>query len=288
MGILRTCAFVSLTLVTLLGAACGGSDDKPVDAMIIIPIDAAPDAPPDAFEPTFDLSCLGNPAPTTAAATVTLAGVAVEVAVTTGGMPQIQASHGATIDVCEGTCAGGTGNFLLDTQTTAATGCPATGCPFTTDALSTGGTPLDVYLRVTKSTNRTTYLYPPSPLTANFANVPALTFTNTAIAFLGAVGIMQDAAKGNLILAITDCSNMPITDTDRIALTIKQNGTAVAGTTELNAAMFSGMLAGTYLVFNVPPGVIEIGATYKGMTLRAHNVTVVAGATTASTVRPGF
>jgi hypothetical protein len=280
MGIVRTCALISLSAL----AACGGSDATPDAAIIIIP-DAPPDAaPPDAFEPTFDLACIGNAAPTTATANVTLSGVGVEVAIA-GTSPTIQASHAATIDICEAACAGAD---KLDTQVTAATGCPTTGCPFTSAALPTGGTPFDVYLRVTKTGNRTTYVYPASPLTADFANIPALTFTDGVIAALGVAGITQEAGKGNLILGITDCANLPITDTANLELTIKQGGTAVAGTTELSLAMFSPMLAGTFAVFNVPPGVTEIGATYKGMTLRAHDVTVVAGATTASVVRPGY
>ncbi len=280
MGTFRAIATVSILAL----AACGGGGDSNPDAPVIVIPDAAIDSPPDAFEPTFDLSCRGNAAPTTADANLVISGVGLEVVIN-GTMPSLAASHNATIDTCKNNCTGGD---KLDTKTTAASGCPSTGCPFTTGSLATGGTPFDVYLKVTKTGNRPTLLYPPSPLTTGFANVPAITFTNNAVAALALAGITQDPAKGNLVLAVADCTNMPITNTDDIVLEIKQGGVAVAGTTEINASMFSPMLAGTYLVFNVPPGVTSIGATYKGMALRAHDVSVVAATTTATAVRPGY
>lgn len=284
MGTFRAIATISLLASILASAACGGGSDAKPDAPVIIIPDAAIDAPPDAFEPQFDLSCRNNAAPTTADTNIVISGAALEVVIA-GTMPSVAPSHNATIDTCKNNCAGGD---KLDTKTTAASGCPSTGCPFTTGSLATNSQPFDIYLKVTKTNNRPTLLYPPAPLTTGFANVPAITFTNSAISALALAGINQEAGKGNLVLAIADCMNMPITNTNDIVLQIKQGGVAVAGTTEINASMFSPMLAGSYLVFNVPPGVTSIGATYKGMALRAHDVNVVAATTTATAVRPGY
>lgn len=290
MRAIRTCSFSALVAV----AACGGSSNKDVDAMVMIVPDAPPDAPPDAFEPTFDFSCAGDPQGT-AAANVTLAGFAAELTVGLGG-PELAPAHDATVDVCAAVSATCMGNDQLDTLTTPASGCPATGCPFTTDMLATGGSPLDVYVKVTKGTNYPTYIYPSSPVIADVTNVPGVMFSQFIVANLGQIGITQEAGKGILLVALTDCMNMPITDSSNITLSIKQNGTAVQGTTEFDAGQIDPMLAGTYIVFNVPAGaddqnpsvVTEVSATYKTMNLRAHDVRVFRDSTTATQLRPGF
>jgi len=280
MRTLRACALVS----SIALAACGSDSATTPDAPVIIIPDASIDAPPDAFEPTFDFSCAGNAAPTTAPANITVGGAAVEVALS-GTNPTVQASHGATIDFCTGDC---TGMAKLDTQTTAMTGCPTTGCPFTSAALATGGVPLDGYIKVTKTGNRTSFIYPAQPMNADTGMVPALTFTNALFAGLAVIGITQEATKGNLLVAFVDCANAPISDTANIALSIKQGGQAVQGTQVLELSSFSAQLAGTYAIFNVPVGVTEVGATYKGTALRAREVGVFMGASTATIVRPGF
>lgn len=281
MRTLHTCALVS----TFALAACGGGDSATPDAPVIIIPDAAIDAAPDAFEPTFDFSCAGNAAPTTAPANITISGTASEVALS-GTMPSIQAAHEATLTACKGDCMGPN---ALDTQTTPAMNCPTTGCAFTTDPLATGDVPLDGYVRATKTGNRTSYVYPPAPLAADLAGAPVLMFTNTAFSgLLLFAQISQDAMKGNMVLALVDCANMPITDTANITLALKQGGQPVQGTTELNVSSLAPQLAGTYAIFNVPAGDIEVGATWKGMPLRAHTVGSFAGASTLTILRPGF
>lgn len=285
---------IRLALFAALVAACGGSDGKKdIDAMIIIP-DAPPDASPDAFEPTFDLSCVGNAQPA-AAANVTLSGAALEVVIN-GVQPDLQPAHNATIDICPAASITCGMNDRLDQQTTPAMGCPATGCAFTSASLATGGSPLDVYAKVSKTGNKTTYIYPSAPVVANVMNVPGVMFTPGVFLALGALGINQDMAKGVMLVAVTDCANMPITDTVNLALAIKQNGAAVQGTTVLDASMLDPSLAGTFAIFNVPAGpdvdnpsaVTEVGGTYKTTALRAHNVRVFRDSTTATQLRPGF
>jgi len=282
------------TCLLALVAACGGGDSKDVDAMVMIIPDAPPDAPPDAFEPTFDFSCVGN-TQGAAAANVTLSGAALEVVVV-NLQPDIAPAHNATVDICPATSIACPMQDKLDTLTTPMTGCPATGCAFTTDPLATGGSPLDLYAKVSKTGDRTTYIYPSAPVVANVMNVPGVMFTPGVIAALGVVGITQADGKSIMLVAVTDCANMPITDTANLNITIKQGGTAVAGTTVLDASMLDPMLAGTFAIFNVPAGadvqnpsaVTEVGGTYKTNTLRAHDVRVFRDATTATQLRPGF
>ena len=290
MRAIRTCVFA------MLFAACGGGgESKKPDALIIIP-DAAPDAPPDAFEPVFDFTCMGNAEPTTAAANVTVSGFASEVVVS-GMQPTIQAAHSAAISICNASSTTCTGQDELDTLTTPDSGCPQMGCPFTSDPLATGGTPLDLYVRVSKSTNWTSYIYPASPVTANAANVPAAMFSQGVITGLALAGIVtQDETKGILLVALTDCANAPITDTENITLSVKQNGMDVQDTDLLDLGMYAPELAGSFAVFNVPAGpsdmdpavATEVGATYKGTAMRAHVVNVYRNSTTATQLRPGF
>lgn len=274
MGTIRSSLY-SVLLASVV--ACGGSKDKP-DALIVIP-DAPPDAQPDAMPdaPGYDLSCIGNSVGNTAA-TVTVAGTVTELSIM-GTSPQIAPLPDATLNACKGNCAGAN---KLDTQTSDASG------NFMTAALTTGGAPLDGYIRMTHTGDRTVMAYPPSPLTQNLDSVPVLTFTDGALQALVALGICpQTGTNGMAALLVTDCMNARISDTANVALSIKQGGTEVTGTTVLDAGQLSSMGAGLFLVCNVPPGVTTVNATYSGMTFLAHDVTFTAGTTTETQIRPG-
>jgi hypothetical protein len=57
----------------------------------------------------------------------------------------------------------------------------------------------------------------------------------------------------------------------------------------IDLGAISGMGGGLYMVCNVPANpTTTVGATYSGMMLRAHDVKVVAGATSATQLRPGY
>lgn len=277
MGNLR--AFLSVALPAVAVAACGGNDAKP-DAQIVIMADAAIDvpaidAPPDA--PSYDFSCSTLPAPTTATANVVLSGGGQEVVIN-GGTPSIQAAVGVTVKVCKGDC---TAANLLDTKTTAAGG------TYTTASLATGGVPLDAYLDGTKTGNHRTLVFPPSPVIADTPNVPVLMFSNAAFGLIGQVaGTQPIATKGSFALAIVDCANTPVVVP--LTLSIKQGGTAVAGSTTFDLGALAAQAAGTYLVLNVPPGDTEVNATVNGQTFRAHVIKSIADATTETIIRPGF
>lgn len=278
MSQLRSVLFVAaLPLV-----ACGGGGDSQPDAHVVIVPDAAPDAVPDAAPdaaPMYDFSCEGNSAPTATAATVTISGTAQGVTIA-GTSPSVDPLPGATIDFCKMDC---TNASKLGTTTSAADG-TFSSLPLPTAANNLNGG----YVRTAKDTYRTSNVYPANPIQQDVANVPAVTFSNSAFAtlaqFFGPSG-GQDAAKGDLGLIVTDCSDMPIAGA---TLTLKQMGADVAGTTVFDLSSLSPQAAGTFIVFNVPPGGTEVGATFGPHTLRAHTVRVVAGQTTATIIRPGF
>ncbi|HEY5945350.1 MAG TPA: hypothetical protein VIV40_07660, partial [Kofleriaceae bacterium] len=173
MGNMRACYAVALIAL----AACG-SDSKAVDASIQIkdstPIDSKVfnDAPP----PNYDLTCLNNPAPTTATDPITIAGNTVELSQSSGAIP------GVTVDV-----------FKTGTATALATVTSDTAGAFATGNIATATTPIDGYVRAVApldGTNmpvyRTTYMYPPSVVATSLTDVPVLMLSVATFAQLGA------------------------------------------------------------------------------------------------------
>jgi hypothetical protein len=285
------------TVLLALVAACGSSSSKDIDAMVMVIPDAPPDAPPDAAEPVFDFSCMGN-SQGTVSANVELSGFVAEVIVN-GTTPDVAPAYEAVVEACKATSDTCMNADLLDTKTmpTQAMGCGAMGCAYTSSMLATGGTALDLYLKVSKGTNRPTYVFPPSPVTKNVSMIPGVMFTPGVLAALQLIGVDQDPDKAMMLVRVTDCSDAAITDTDNLSLSIKQGGQVVAGTTELSAGLLDPALAGTFIIFNVPvggttpnfvPAVTEVGGMYKTKALRAHEVKAFPKGTTGTQLRPGF
>lgn len=256
-------------------AACGG------DKKVVIADAPGPDSPPDAPPPDMppdafvaDTSCKNNPAPTTATDPITLSGTAQGLTLA-GAQPQVNPINGATVDTCRDNCAG---NARLDRQTTAADG------SFTTGNIATGGVPLDGYVRVAADTFRTTNVFPPAPLTDTVANFPMVSFSDSAFTLIaGAFGVTQSADNGAMLVFVSDCGENPVPGA---VLSVKQNNVDV-GTVKDFAALVP-QAVGTFMVYNVPPGITEINATSNGTAFRAHEIRSFAGQTSASQVRPGF
>jgi hypothetical protein len=245
-----------------------------------------PDAPPDARPidappaPTYDLACLGQPFPTTAPATITAAGTVREL--TMQGLAAIDAATVATFQV--GTTA------AVDSVTSAADG------SFTTGSLATGGVPFDGYLHGSKddamSPFRDTFVFPPAPLAADAPIVPVIMLRDSifdAIAMFAAGVSQNDADNGALMLLVTDCASMPMAGATP---TVTQGGASVG--TVYALANLNPMAVGTYFVYNVPAGDVEVSARYMNMTFPAHRViafknggAIANGATTLTIVRPG-
>ena len=270
--------------VLIASGACGSSNptttvDAPKAAIDAAhsTIDAAVVPHDDASTATYDFSCMGNAAPTTASATVTISGSVEEVSSSFA----VTAPSGAALKACKNGAANCSGNNLVGSATSANDG------SFSIGPMTTGSAPLDAYFEMTKSGDVTVYAFPASPLVMNYTGVPVLTLNNSTLSEIAGV-VGQDDGNAILGIAVTDCQNKAITDTANVVLTVKQNGTAVTGTTVENASMFSPSDAGSYLVFNVPPGNTDIGATYNGQALRTHTVAAVANAMTQTQLRPGF
>ena len=273
-------ANVRPNLVLVLAAACGSNNGgKPVDAQIVIPdvgIDAKVwmDAPP----PMYDFSCFGMNPGTTAPATIAISGTTDELTMS-GATPL----GGVAVTAHSTTVLGAT----MSDMTTGA---------YTLN-VATGGMALAGYLEgdkvsATGTQYRTSFVYPPFPLTMDTMNIPLIMLSTTTFnTVAGIAGQTQnDTANGAFFVAVTDCANMPI---NGATLTVKQNNMDVGHIFDLGA--LSSMAAGVNVVFNVPDGATTVTATFMSMTFPAHvmlahkknNTDVKNGSVTLTFMRPG-
>jgi len=271
MRILHACTFVATTALTV---ACGGGSDAKPDAPPIVIVDAPA---PDAFEPPppdaqiFDFSCMGNAAPTTAPDTVAIVGTVNDVNIISMSLPPVA---DATVKAFKN----GTPDAEIGTTTSDVAG------DWNLAAVPTLALPVDGYIKATKTGHRTVRVYPPSPISTDIPQTPVLLFADgTFSTIVGATGHTQNAANGTIGIAVLDCQNTPI---GGAAISVKQNGVEIASSA--NTFDAGQLQAGAFFVFDVPPGETVVGATYMGMDLRAHAVTVVAQETATTLVKPGF
>lgn len=277
MGKLSACfAIASLVFI----GACG-SDHATPDASIKI-IDAMPDSPKvweDAPPgPDYDLTCFGATAPTTAADPITLAGTTQTFGQNGGSSVPMVA-----VDVFKNSSNTPVASVVSD----------ATGA-FTTGNIATGGVPMDGYIRLAKSTYRTSYTYPPSPIVASLTDVPALLLSNSTFDQLAGVGGGQDdTLNGALFFAVTDCNLATQTLIPEATVKVQQNGADVG--TILDIGQFIPQADGTYVVLNVPDGATQILVSFNGMMFPTRTVGAFKkpagqnqeGTLTATAIRPG-
>jgi hypothetical protein len=279
MGNLRACLAVA---VFGLGA-CGddGGSAKQIDASIDSP---SPDAKifMDAAPPTFDFTCSSNTtAPTTATAMVTLGGT-VQGLTVSGLNPSIGPVDAAALKACDATAANCTG------QNSDGNGASDAQGNWSIANITTGSTPLNDYVEMTKTGWRTTYTYPASPFVADQTNIPVLTFDSLAESALSGF-FSCDTSQALIGLALVDCMDNPVTDTANVTITVKQNGTTVTGLAVKDLGLLQPEAAGTFLVCGVPANAAtEISAVYKTTNFLAHSVKTVTGTTTATILRPGY
>ena len=247
---------LSLTLIVVGTAACGGNNNTTVDAHVVVP-DAKPiDAPKvflDAPPVTYDFTCFGANAPTTATDPATISGNGGELG--TGGLTN---TDGIAISI-----------YKTGVATALKTTVTAGGGLFTSGALVTGGTPIDWYIVGSIAQNRTTYLYPPNLLTKDITMVPVPLVSDTLFGFLeqGAQVNQDDTNNGLLLVVVSDCMLKPIT-----GATLKVQQAGVDKGTQFDLGALSAMAAGTFAVFNVPDGATQVSASYNGMDFPARTV----------------
>lgn len=276
MAKLRLVAFSLLASATLV--ACGDDGgSNPDDAAIVDapPVDQRPpiDAPP---EVTYDYSCPTAP-PTTIATTVTVSGVAQQLSGTS--------AEGADGVVITAHRIESGGDQLVDTRPPTDT----TGA-FTTAQIATNGTALNGYLKGTKATYWTTYLYPSSPLAQPLTGVPVIMINDANVELMETLG-QTDQVPGNGIIgvALTDCATPPA-QIPNATIEVYSGTTRVGGDTLDVGAILATVpdVQGLYLIPNVPPGPVTVKATYYSHTFLENDVVSYADSLTTAQIKPGY
>src|SRR5574338_399818 len=241
--------------VALLALAACGSDKAQPDAQIVIQ-----DAPPpdmkiyeDAPPPMYDLSCLNDPAQTTAPDTITIAGTT-----STLGMGGASPVPDTVVDV-----------FKVGDATSVGTATSDSTGAFSIADIATGGTPIDGYVRGVgpapeaqgDPVYRTTYMYPGTVVATNLSGVPVILITQATLDTIsGFASVTQDdTTNGAVIVQVADCAGDPI---NGATLTIEQNSASVGDVFDLGA--LASQAAGTFFAFNVPDGDAQVKVSYDG------------------------
>lgn len=238
-----------LSLLILLAgcdsAVVGGSPDAATPSFDPGSVTGTPQ--PEPSPPDF--VCLSHVPPTTAPDPLSVAGTVL--AMTNGSLVPVPAVELQVFRDGQ--------PVVLGTTTTDAAGV------FSIGSVASGGHPLRAYLKATKLGFRTTFLYPPFPMSASATAVPLPTITDAAFATLASsFGVAQDDRKnGVLLVAVADCKGNPVAG----ATLQISHGSSPAGT-------IHDLGGGQYIVFDVPDGKTHVSATYNGIQLPEHDVKV--------------
>jgi len=220
----------------------------------------------DSNGPAAGFECLGQPLPTTAPASI-----AVDGRITQNFLSQT-ALRGAYIFAFR---TGDTTTLAADTSDTPGA---------YSVSITTGGTPVNGYLRVTDSTHITTYAYPAVPLVAN-GTQNVFMATPSEFSFLAAAaGVTPVAGNGFIGLVVTNCAGEPLagaTVTGSPAGTVRYNAGGAPSSTATSTAD-----DGVAYIANVAAGNVTVKATASGHTLRQHVVNARADAITLTQIRP--
>src|SRR5260370_15513586 len=233
----------AVVLVALALAACGNSSTGPGAG----------------FE------CLGNPLPTTAPSTIHVTGVTKYNAL---NPTALQSASVRAFKISDTTTA-------LDTTTSDGSG-------QYTLTIATGATPVDGYVRVTKTNYLSTYGFPAVPLSAD-ATDNILVLTSSEFGTLASlVGESPTPGDGFIAIVVTDCAGNPLT-----GATVASNP---AGRIHYNAGggpsspATSTSTDGVAYIFNVVAGDVTIIGTASVPALRQHVVNTLANAVTLTQV----
>lgn len=159
-----------------------------------------------------------------------------------------------------------------------------------TITVQTNGESIDGFLKATRTGYLDTYLYPPYPLTMDFANASIIMVTQGTWDALGTLGAAnQQPGNGIIGLIVTDgtdpvggamVSSSPASNP--IPRYNEMVGTLVVPTTSATETYTDGV---AYL-FNMPPGEATVSATHPSMTFASHGLKVHADVLTTTVIVP--
>ncbi len=154
--------------------------------------------------------------------------------------------------------------------------------------IPTNGMPLDGYVKATLTGLIDTYLYPPRPLAADFANASIFMITTqTRDALSGALcGSAQLDTNGAIAVLVEDAANMPIAGAT-ISSTPAAAKYCYNGSSGLPDKTVTVTAAdGIGYVLNVPAGEVTVSAAKSGSMFFSHKVNARAGALTTTLIQP--
>lgn len=152
--------------------------------------------------------------------------------------------------------------------------------------VETGGVAVDGYIKATLADYVDLYLYPPKPLTADFAGASLNIVNETTLNLLhGICKPNQDTAKGTIAFIVADSANAPLAGA-KVLSTPGAANDCYNGTNGLpeEAAVMTVADGIAYLI-NVPAGEVTVSASVGGTTFGAHKVNARAGAFTTTVVQ---
>ena len=220
----------------------------------------------DSSGPADGFGCVDDPLPTTAPGLVTVNGAIRANALSPGPVSNA---------IVTAFRVGVTDSIAIDTSDTPGNYAVS---------ITTGGTPVNGYLRVTHSGQLDTYAYPSRPLVENLTT-NVLMPTQAELDFLGvAVGVTQSGSNGFIGVVVKDCFGATVagaTVSTTPAGTVKYNSGGAP-----SASATSTSTDGVAYVFNVTAGDVTVRANGGGETLRQHVVTARAGTVTLTEIQP--
>jgi hypothetical protein len=233
------------------GAASGGADAGGAAGAA-----GAPAEPPE---------CLGDPLPETIDAEITISGL-----VTGWGGGGLE---DATVEARDASDEG-----LLLSDTSDVTGAYAL-------ALDTGEAPLDAFLRVSAINRLDSYIYPPVPFIASVldADLPLIT-SGLRTTAANAAEVTLEADTGLLYVLVIGCDGAPIPGATVTTDPPGELRYTEGGLPSVTATATDD--TGGALIFNVPPGDVELDASINGFSLREHTFEVRADVMTISAIVP--
>ena len=219
----------------------------------------------DSSGPGAGFECLGAALPTTAPSTITLGGQILGNALAPTALPGAEIIASRT----------GTDTLAADTSDTPG---------FYSLSISTGGTPIDGFLRVSKSGYITTYAYPSRPLAVNDTTNVLVITSNEFTLLSNAVSVPHTPGDGTIGIVVRDCNGTPLT-----GATVASNPPGVikynaAGAPSSSAT--STYTDGVAYIFNVAAGNVTIMGTANGHALRQHVVNARADVITLTEIQP--
>ena len=215
------------------------------------------------------MSCLGTSLPTTAPSTITISGTAVA-----PGVSGTTLLAGVSVEAYTA----GSGTPVASTTT-------GSGGTFSL-TLSTGGAPIDGYLKLTMAGYTETDYYPATPAAADGNTGYINLLDASAMSYLSYFsGVALDSSACQIFVGVTDCQPQPIAGASCSSSPSAAAVRYLAGGVPSSSATATDT-SGAAVLLNVPAGSASVQASYNSNTLRAHSVNCPAGVNVQTYVKP--